>query len=301
MPEQSATTSHAKPSTLMAVPNVSVGNGAALVEDLLEAFTGPGEVRSIAAPHYDRDHGRAVFTLAGPPGPLLDGLVAGGMLAVEAIDFTVHVGDHPCVGVLDVAPLVYLEDSQRGLAWVEALVLADRLGQDVGLPVFLYGEPGGSRTRADLRRGGLGALVERIDGGLVSPDFGPRRVEPKAGVTLVTARRPLVAFNIELAPPAGIDDAMAIAGQIREGGERGLPGVRAIGLQLDERGGVAQVSVNVEDPWSVPLALVVEAVEFVAPVGATELVGLAPAVAFAGFPEGLECRNRATLEDALGF
>ncbi len=301
MPEQSATTSHSKPSTLIAVPNVSVGQEAALVTDLVEAFTGPDEVRAIAEPHYDRDHGRAVFTLAGPPGQLLDGLVAGGRLAVEAIDFTAHVGSHPCVGVLDVAPLVYLNESQRGIAWVEALVLADRLGHDEGLPVFLYGEPGGSRTRAELRRGGLKALVRRVEDGLAAPDFGPRSIAPRTGAVLITARPPLVAFNVELAAPAGIDDAVAIAGEIREGGERGLPGVRAIGLRLDERGGVAQVSVNVEDPWAVPLVRVVDAVGAAAPVRATELVGLAPAVAFADFPEGLECRNRATLEDALGF
>ena len=301
MPEQSARTSQTESPTLVAVPNVSVGQEPALVPELLDAFTYPDEVRSIAAPHYDRDHGRAVFTVAGTLGALVDGLVGGAQLAVETIDLSAHVGDHPCVGVLDVAPLVYLDESQRGLAWVEALVLADRLGHGVGLPVFLYGEPGARRTRAELRRGGLKALAQRVGEGIVVPDFGPAGIDPRTGAVLVTARPPLVAFNIELAAPGSAEDAVAIAARIREGGEKGIPGVRAIGLWLDDRGGVAQVSVNVEDPLAVPLARVVEGVGAEAPVSSTELVGLAPEAAFAGFPAGLECRNRATLEDALGF
>ena len=97
------------------------------------------------------------------------------------------------MGAVDVAPIVYLEPEQRGAACAEALVLADELGQ-LGVPVYLYGELGGGRTRAELRRpGGLEAAA--------APDFGPREPHPTAGATLVAARPPLIAFNVEIDAP----------------------------------------------------------------------------------------------------
>jgi glutamate formiminotransferase len=124
-------------------------------------------------------------------------------------------------------------------------------------------------------------------------------VDPAAGATLVAARAPLVAFNLELAPPATLLHAREIASRIREGGPEGLPGLRAIGLWLEARG-VAQVSTNVEDHHAVTLAQVVEAVGRHADISETELVGLAPEAAFAGFPDGVAVRNKRTIEDALG-
>jgi glutamate formiminotransferase len=133
----------------------------------------------------------------------------------------------------------------------------------------------------------------------MEPDFGPPHVHPTAGATLVAARPPLVAFNLELGPVAGEDDARAIARAIREGGEHGLPGLRAIGLTLAARDGVAQVSCNVEDHEALALARLLEAVERHAPVTEAELVGLAPAAAFDGWPERVPIRNRATIEERL--
>jgi glutamate formiminotransferase len=115
----------------------------------------------------------------------------------------------------------------------------------------------------------------------------------------VAARPPLIAFNLELAPPATLDDARRIAAAVREGGSHGLPGLRAIGLQLAARGDVAQVSMNVEDHLALPLARVVEAVAAFAPVAEAEVIGLPPEAAFAGYPEDLPTRNRRTLERAL--
>ena len=115
------------------------------------------------------------------------------------------------------------------------------------------------------------------------PDFGPPRLHPTAGATLVAARSPLVAFNVQLAPPCSLADARAIAARIREGGEQGLPGLRAIAVEL--AGGVAQVSTNVERPSELPLVEVLAAVARLAPVASAELVGLAPAAALEGFPE----------------
>ncbi len=287
--------------TLLAVPNVSVGGDRRLVGELADAFVRNGNAVLLCEPHFDPDHGRAVFTLAGRAGSLARAVRDGALAAVEQINLHDHSGSHPSVGVVDVAPIVYLDPDRRGAACAEALVLADRLGHEAGLPVFLYGELAGGRMRADLRRGGFEGLAGRVDAGEVSPDFGPRRLADRSGAALVAARPPLVAFNLELASPATVATARQVAAQIREGGAAGLPGVRAIGLELPARGGVAQVSVNVEDYLEVPLARVVEGVARMAPVGATELVGLAPRGAFRDFPAGLECRGRATLEDALGF
>ena len=265
------------------------------------AFASAPGVRLLTdAPHADPDHDRAVFTLAGPPARLGDALLAGAREAVARIDLARHDGLHPHVGALDVAPVVFLDDARRGAACAEALVVADRLADELGLPVFLYGLLGGGRTRAELRRGGVAALAERMRAGELVPDFGPPEPHPTAGAVLVAARPPLVAFNLELAPPATLDDARRIAALIREGGPDGLPGVRAIGLELARRGGIAQVSVNVEDHRATPLAALLAAVSAHAEVREAELVGLAPRAAFDGWPEEVAVRNRATIEDALG-
>jgi glutamate formiminotransferase / 5-formyltetrahydrofolate cyclo-ligase len=166
--------------------------------------------------------------------------------------------------------------------------------------VFLYGALAGGRTRADLRRGGPAQLARRLNAGELRPDFGPPQLHPTAGATLVAARPPLVAFNVELRPPATKADAMGIAAGIRESGPTGLPGVRAIGLELPARGGVAQVSLNIEDHERAPLADVVAAIAKHAAIAETELVGLAPASAFDGFPEDIPVRNRRTIEEAVG-
>jgi glutamate formiminotransferase/glutamate formiminotransferase/formiminotetrahydrofolate cyclodeaminase len=283
--------------TLLAVPNVSEGRDPAVVAAIGDAYAGGGA--RLLDTHADADHHRAVHTLAGPPATLVESVVAGAREAVARIDLGRERGVHPHVGALDVAPVVHLDDDRRGLAAAAALVLAERLGEEVGLPVFLYGMLAGGRTRAELRRGGRTGLAARMAAGEVAPDFGPRALHPSAGAVLVAARPPLVAFNLELAPPATLGDAQAIAAAIREGGADGLPGVRALGLPLGARGGVAQVSTNVEDHRAVPLARLLAAVQAHAPVAACELVGLAPAAAFSGFPEAMEVRGRRTVEEGL--
>jgi glutamate formiminotransferase len=239
-----------------------------------------------------------VFTLAGGPGELAQTVTRGAAKAIELVSIDAHDGIHPRVGAVDVAPIVYRREEDRGAACAEALVLADLLGERLELPVFLYGLLAGGRTRAQLRRGGPGELARRIESGELAPDFGPPRLHPSAGAVLVAARPPLVAFNVELKSPATLAHARAIAAAIREGGSEGLPGLRAIGLWLDQTG-VAQVSTNVEDHRATSLAEVVAAVARHAEPAAAELVGLAPREAFDGFPEELPVRNRATIEDTL--
>jgi glutamate formiminotransferase len=281
--------------TLLAVPNVSEGRDAAVLDAIGQAFERGGA--RLLDRHADPDHHRAVFTMAGEPGALAAAVAAGAEEALARIDVAAHDGVHPRVGAVDVAPIVHITPEERGAACAEALVLADRLGQ-LGLPVFLYGALAGGRTRAELRRGGPERLAERIASGELVPDAGPPRLHPTGGAVLVAARPPLVAFNVELAPPATLEQACAIAALIREGGEEGLPGLRAIGLRLASTG-VVQVSTNVEDHTRTTPAQVVAAIARHAPVAGAELVALAPRAALEGFPPGVPLRNRAVIEEAL--
>ena len=221
-----------------------------------------------------------MFTLVGEPGRLHAAVVAGAAVAIERIDLRRHRGVHPRVGALDVAPIVYLEEAQRGAALAEALVLADELGE-LGLPVYLYGELAGGRTRAELRRPGA------LDG--LEPDFGPP-THPTAGATLVAARPPLVAFNVEVDAP--LETAREIARALR--GDH----VKALGLRLESTG-VVQVSTNIEDHTRTTAADVVAAVARHARVTGAELVAPAPRAALADFPENVPLRAPAPLEDHL--
>ena len=272
---------------LLAVPNVSEGRDEAALDAIGAAF-GPGLVHA----SHDPDHHRAVFTVKGEPGALAGHVVAGAREAVARIDLARHEGAHPRVGAIDVAPIVYLEAAQRGAAVAEALVLADRLAHELGLPVFLYGALAGGRTRADLRRGGPEALQRRIESGELAPHAGPRRLHPTAGAVLVASRPPLAAFNLELAAP--LETARRVAAAIREGGADGLPGVRALGLHL-ARQGIVQVSTNIEDLTRTTPADVVRAVQRHAPVTGAELIAPAPRSAFAGFPPDVPLRGAPLL------
>jgi glutamate formiminotransferase len=278
--------------TLLAYPNVSEGKDQAVIDQIGQAF---GD--ALLDVHSDVDHHRSAYTLAGEPGSLAQAVVRGAAEAVTSIRIDAHAGVHPRVGAIDVAPIIFLSDEDRG-ACAEALVLADRLGSELELPVFLYGILANGRTRAELRKGGPAELQRRIDAGELRPDFGPPRLHPTAGAVLVAARAPLVAFNVELAPPATLDHAKEIAAHIRESGDEGLAGVRAIGLWL-AASGLAQVSTNVEDHRATPLRAVVEAVARHAPVQGAELVGLAPEAAFDRFPADVPLRGYATIEESL--
>jgi glutamate formiminotransferase len=286
---------------LLAIPNFSEGQDPQKIGSIGLALTSVAGVRLLDT-HTDADHHRSVYTLAAPEqaSDLVDSLLAGAARAIELLNIGEHVGSHPRIGVLDVAPIVYMDDTERGGACAQALVLADRLGNELELPVFLYGVlTQGQVTRAEIRRGGPATLDERIRSGELTPDFGPAKLHPRAGAVLVSARPPLLAFNVELAPPATLETAKAIAALIREGGEEGLASVRAIGMTLPHRAGVAQVSTNVEDYRKTSLATLVAAIARHARVAGTEVVGVPPKAAFDGFPDALPVANRHYLEDAL--
>jgi len=285
------------------VPNVSEGRDAGRIEALAGAFAAGVELLDR---HSDRDHNRTVFTLAGGPEALTRALARGAAAAIEAIDMEAHEGVHPAVGALDVCPLVWPSPAEREPALATAPAVGEAIGA-LGVPVFLYGELASGADHAErayFRNGGLSELWLRMEAGELRPDFGPGLPHRSAGATLVTARAPLGAFNVEL-DRDDLDVARSVAAGLRESGG-GPPGVRAIGLPL--AGGRAQVSTNVHDPLAVPLGAVVERVrELAAPLGArpveAELIGLIPSAALAGYPGDVPIRGfdpaRHTIEARL--
>ena len=246
--------------------------------------------------HSDPDYGRTVFTLVGSPQGLADALLAGAREAVARIDVRAHRGVHPCVGALDVVPIVYLREQDRAMARDEALAVANMLAGDLNLPVFLYGELASAperEERAFFRDGGIRELGERLESREVEPDFGPAVLHPTAGAALVGARPPLVAFNLELGTE-DLEVARTIAARVREQGG-GLPGVRAIGVKL-ERQRAVHLSMNVQNPFAIPLVEVVERVRDEAEregveITGGELIGLAPAAALEDFPDDVTLRG----------
>jgi glutamate formiminotransferase / 5-formyltetrahydrofolate cyclo-ligase len=288
---------------LLAVPNVSEGRDAARIEALERAFAA-GAV--LLDRHSDPDHNRTVLTLAGDAGALRGALVRGAAEAVDSIDMTAYDGVHPAIGALDVCPIVWRAPEERDRARALALEVATEIGA-LGVPVFLYGELAAGPARAErahFRNGGLAELRRRMKAGELRPDRGPALPHRTAGATLVTARPPLGAFNVEL-DSDDLDVARAVAAGLREAGG-GMAGVRAIGLPLAS--GRTQVSTNVHDPAATPLGDVVERVRaLAAPLGArplgAELIGLIPAAALVGYPQDVPIRGfdpeRHTIEARL--
>jgi glutamate formiminotransferase len=258
---------------LESVPNFSEGRDRATIDAIAAALSTTADLLDV---HSDPDHNRSVFTLVGGEDELTAALLAGIACAQERIDLREHEGAHPRVGAADVVPIVALDPADAARARDCALLVAERIGDELQLPVFLYGETGEGRGPAFFRHGDLQA---RIDAGEVTPDFGPLRLDRRAGGVIVGARRPLIAFNVNLASD-DVEAARAIAAVVRERGG-GFSGVRALGLFLP-RAGHAQVSMNVEDYEAAALHEILARIEDEAhargiEVAGAELVGLMPA------------------------
>jgi glutamate formiminotransferase/glutamate formiminotransferase/formiminotetrahydrofolate cyclodeaminase len=265
---------------LEAVPNFSEGRDSATIGAIGEALASHAELLDV---HTDPDHNRSVFTLIGEDEALVDALCAGMTRAVERIDLSRHVGAHPRIGAADVVPVVPIGRGDRERAAAAALRLAERVGSELELPVFLYADLAPGRGPAFFRSGGPVELQRRIDDGELAPDFGPARLHPTAGAVIVGARPPLIAFNVNLAC-SDIEVAREIARTVRER-DGGFPGVRALGLDLPAAG-LTQVSMNVEDWEAADLLEIVQRVEAEArgrgvELAGSELVGLMPAGAAA--------------------
>jgi glutamate formiminotransferase len=261
---------------LEAVPNFSEGRDRATIEAIGVALASHADLLDV---HSDEDHNRSVFTLVGEAEPLVEALLAGIACARERIDLRRHEGAHPRIGAADVVPVVPVRPEDAGRARTAALEVARRVGEELGLPVFLYADLAPGRGPAFLRRGGLEELQRRIDAGELAPDFGPRVLDAAAGGVIVGARRPLIAFNVDLAGD-DLDAARAIARAVRER-DGGFAGVRALGLRL-ARAGHVQVSLNIEDWEAAAPHVIVAAIEAEAAVRGlevtgAELVGLMPA------------------------
>ena len=160
---------------LEAVPNFSEGRDRAVVKAIGRALAERAELLDV---HSDEDHNRSVFTLVGEPKQLVEALLAGIAVARERIDLRKHEGAHPRIGAADVVPFVPVRPEDMERARAAALELARRIGDELELPVFLYGECAPGRGPAFFRRGGPDELQKRIDAGELAPDCGPRAAEP---------------------------------------------------------------------------------------------------------------------------
>ena len=265
---------------LEAVPNFSEGRDRATIDAIADALAAHAELLDV---HSDEDHNRSVYTLVGGAEELVAALLAGIGVARERIDLRRHEGAHPRIGAADVVPLVPIRPDDAERARAAALELGRRVGEELGLPVFLYADCAPGRGPAYFRRGGPEELQRRIDEGELAPDFGPLQLDPAAGGVVIGARGPLIAFNVDLAGD-DLDAAREIARAVRER-DGGFSGVRALGLRLP-RAGRTQVSLNVEDWEASALHEIVAAIEREAAargleVIGSELVGLMPAGAVA--------------------
>jgi glutamate formiminotransferase len=263
------------PLPLESVPNFSEGRHRETLDALREALSRHAELLDV---HADEDHHRSVFTLVGDEAALVEALLAGVACARERIDLREHEGAHPRIGAADVVPVVPIRPEDADRARSAALELARRIGEELQLPVFLYADLAPGRGPAFYRRGGVPELARRIEVGELRPDFGPPRLDARAGGVIVGARRPLIAFNVNLRGP--VEVAREIASVVRER-DGGFPGVRALGLDLP-RAELAQVSMNVEDWEAAALHEIVQRVNAEAEargveVVGSELVGLMPA------------------------
>jgi glutamate formiminotransferase len=268
---------------LESVPNFSEGRDRATLDALAGALSARARLLDV---HADADHNRSVFTLVADEHALVEALVAAIACARERIDLRRHEGVHPRVGAADVVPVVPVRPGDMERAKRAALALAERVGGELDLPVFVYGELAPGRGPAFFRAEGLEGLRRRVESGELAPEFGPARIEERSGAVLVGARRPLIAFNVNLR--GELEAAREIAAAVRER-DGGFPGVRALGLELP-RAGLVQVSMNVEDWEAAALHDLLAAIEREASargakVVGSELVGLMPggaAVAAAG-------------------
>ncbi len=266
----------AKRILIEAVPNFSEGRQPDVIAAIGAALTVPGV--TLLDQSSDADHNRSVFTLVGSPDAVMDGLFAGTQKAAELIDLYQQRGVHPRLGATDVVPLIPLENITVEECVALARQLAQRIGDELHLPVYLYGAAASLAARqslADVRRGEFEGLLAEIDLPHRAPDFGPARLGP-AGAVTVGVRPFLIAYNVYLTT-ADVQIAKQIARTIRES-NGGLPAVRALGLLV---AGQAQVSMNLIDFRQTPLHVAVEAIRTEAArhgtlIDRSELIGLIP-------------------------
>jgi len=271
------------------VPNVSEGRRTDVVEALVQAIRRVPGVRLLDH-SSDSAHHRSVITMAGEAAPLKAAVLALFEAAVPAIDLRTHSGEHPRLGAVDVVPFIPIE----GATLDECVTLAKETGADVArrfqVPVFLYEEASTNPARKnleDIRRGEFEGLAAKMSKPEWAPDYGPPAPHPSAGASVIGARMPLIAYNINLATDR-LDVAKKIAAAIRYS-SGGFRYVKAMGIALEDRG-IVQVSMNLTNYEKTPIFRVFEAVRLEAArhgvnVLESEIVGLVPAAALVGTAE----------------
>jgi glutamate formiminotransferase len=265
------------------VPNVSEGRRPEIVEAMAAAIRAVPGVRLLDH-SSDPSHNRSVFTLAGDAAGVERAVMALFERAVADIDLRRHTGEHPRLGAVDVVPFVPIE----GVTMADCVALAKKVGADVAerfqMPVYLYEEASANPARKnleDIRRGEFEGLAAKMATAGWTPDFGPGAPHPSAGATVIGARTPLIAYNINLATDR-LDVAKKIAAGIRHS-SGGYRFVKAMGIKLESRG-IVQVSMNLTNFEKTPIFRVFETVRreadrYGVAILESEIVGLVPSAA----------------------
>jgi len=265
------------------IPNISEGRRPEVVEAIAAAIRAVPGVRLLDH-SSDASHNRSVFTMAGDAAPIKAAVLAMYDRALAAIDLRTHTGEHPRLGAVDVVPFVPIE----GVTMEACVILAKEVAQEVaarfGVPVYLYEEASSNPARKnleDIRRGEFEGLAAKMKTGGWTPDFGPAAPHESAGASVMGARMPLIAYNINLDTDR-LDVAKKIAAAIRHS-SGGFRYVKAAGFKLDDRG-IVQVSMNLTNYEKTPIFRVFETVKreaerYGVAILESEIVGLIPAAA----------------------
>lgn len=262
------------------IPNISEGRNLEVVEAIVDQIrTTPG--CTLLDYSSDPNHNRSVITYIGDAKAVEEASVKLAKKAVELIDLTKHVGEHPRMGAVDVMPFVPVKDATNEECIELSKVVGERIAKEADLPVFLYemsAQKPARKNLATVRKGQFEGMAEKVQDPEWEPDFGGARIHPTGGVVAVGARPPLVAYNLNL-NTSDVKVAQAIAKIIREK-DGGLANVKAMGFMLEDRN-IAQVSINMTDYRVTPLYRVTEMVKMEAKkygvqVIGSELIGLCP-------------------------
>lgn len=265
---------------LECVPNFSEGRDLAKIERILDTLRGKEGVKLLDYSR-DEDHNRVVVTVVGEPEPLKNAIIEAIGVAVKEIDMNVHKGQHPRMGATDVVPFIPVKNVSMAEAIEISKEVAKEVAERYNLPIYLYERSASNPDRenlAKIRKGEYEGFKEKIKQPEWKPDFGPQELHPTAGATVVGARMPLVAFNVNL-NTSNMDIANSIAKNIRFM-NGGLRYCKAIGIELKERG-IVQVSMNMTDYTKTALYRAFEMIKFEAQrygvtIAGSEVIGLTP-------------------------
>ena len=268
---------------LECVPNISEGRDAKKIEEILAALKEYPSVKCLNV-SSDKDHNRSVITLLGSAEEVPKAMLALALAAIERIDMRRHRGSHPRIGAVDVVPFVPIRDMEMDEAVRIAHDFGRELGEKAGIPIYFYEAAAlreDRRNLADVRRGQYEGLAEKLTRPEGKPDAGTAGFNAKAGATIVGARPPLIAFNVNLATTdKAVADAIARAVRFKTGGYKA---VKAMGVALEDKG-MVQVSMNLVNFKETPIHRVVETIRFEAArygvqIAECELIGLTPMAA----------------------